>query len=202
MASEYQYKPLAMDQRQIRLVQLLPGKTHPISIKLLVCDLTAVAFDALSYVWGDMTRKIPLECEGSIIWVGNNLASYLQSLLEYPNIRPLWIDAISIHQNNASEWNYSMPLMPLIFQTARRTLCWTGSELTCALREFTSATLEVGGYQAKLAEYFSGVDVLLSTYKIVEDDLEVFGKAAEKIDTNTWRKVDAFLDTAYFKRYA
>lgn len=61
-AGPYAYQVLNVEQRQIRVLTLLPGNWHdPIS-----CELEAVSLDddppyfALSYVWGDPKVTLPI----------------------------------------------------------------------------------------------------------------------------------------------
>jgi hypothetical protein len=197
MAQEYEYQPLGTDE--IRLVQLLPSHDHHPRIRLLVCNLREVAFDAVSYIWGDPDPDLPIDCNGQVIKVRHNLFNLLLSLLRRSQSGFLWIGAISMDQRNISERNHVVQQMPLIFRTARRTLCWTGCEL--GIIGFLSPILDVGCYQRALVECLSGADILHSTYKIDENDLRRFENAAAQIDSNIWSKLDTFLDQAYFKRY-
>jgi hypothetical protein len=52
-----------------------------------------------------------------------------------------------------------------------------------------------------MAECLSTVDILHSTYRIVEHDLEVFEKEAEMFDRDTWQALDTFLDRVYLDWY-
>jgi hypothetical protein len=195
MAQEYQYLPLNETQNQIRLVQLLPSHDEQVHIKLLVRGLTEVAFDALSYDWGDPDASCTINCEGLPMQVRRNLYLCLQSLPLCSQDRPIWIDAISINLMDTSEKSHAVSQMPLIYHTARRTFCWTGCEFGAI--GSLSTTLDVGRYQHTLVECFSGHDILHATYKIVESDLKRFDEAAKEVDIG---KLNAFLDQPYFKK--
>jgi hypothetical protein len=195
MAQEYQYLPLDETQNQIRLVQLLPSQDEQVHIKLLVRGLTEVAFDALSYNWGDSDASCTINCEGHPMWVTRNLFSCLPSLLRCSQNRPIWIDAISTNQMDLRERTHASSQMPLIYHTARRTFCWTGCKFGTI--GSLSTMLDVGRYQQTLVECLSGHDILHATYKIVESDLKRFDEAAKEVDIG---KLDAFLDQPYFKR--
>jgi hypothetical protein len=198
MAQRYTYQPLGTDQ--IRLVQLLPSHNNQVHIKLVVCGLTEVAFDALSYSWGaPLAASNTIDCEGQHMKITRNLFLFLQSLLQCSQILPLWIDAISINQKNMSGKSHVAPQTPLIFRTARRTICWTGCEL--GIIGSLSPILDVGCYQRVLAECFSRADILHSMYKINENDLTIFRNAAKDIDTKIWSNLDVLLDQDYFNRY-
>jgi hypothetical protein len=200
MAQEYQFQPLDTTQEQIRLVKLIPGNSLPVRIKIFACGLKSVAFDALSYPWGSSVKLFYVECEGCTIRVRHNLFHFLQSLRQFTDVPPLWIDAISIDTSNDSEKGRIVPQMPLIYRTARRTLCWTGYEDFDSLKNLISMTLTVGAYQQALVEAIPGIDILHPNYRVVEKDLEIFKKAAKMVNSNTWRDVNAFLDQGYFQR--
>jgi hypothetical protein len=197
MAQESPYQPLGTDQ--IRLVQLLPSHNDHPHIRLLVCGLREVAFDAVSYIWGNSAPDLPIDCNGQVIKVRRNLFHFLLSLLRRSQSGFLWIDAISIDESNVIEKSHVVQQMSLIFRTARRTLCWTGCEL--GIIGLLSPIIDVGCNQRTLAECLSGADILHSTYKIDENVLTRFENAAAEIDSDIWSKLDTFLDQVYFNRY-
>ncbi|CAI9634500.1 unnamed protein product [Alternaria burnsii] len=49
-------------------------------------------------------------------------------------------------------------------------------------------------YQRAAVECLSELDIVHSTYRIVENDLEVFGKEADILDSNMWHSIDSVLD--------
>lgn len=201
MARQFPYQPYDLASGQIRLVQLLPGNDEPLRIKLTTCVRTELAFNALSYTWGKNSSRHPIECEGTIIYITPNLHRFLQFLRQSGHVEPLWIDSISIDQHNARERNHAVSCMPIIYRTAQQTLCWIGDEDVTPLQDFISKTIEMVDYQRAMVQCFSGVDVLHSKYRIVEHDLEAFGKEAEMLDSSIWHNVDACLNHDYFKRF-
>jgi hypothetical protein len=170
-----------------------------VHIKLVACSLTEVAFDALSYSWGAPAAYHTIDCEGHHMEINPNLLLFLQSLLRCSQILPLWIDAISIDPSNNGEKGHTLPQMPVIYHTARRTLCWTGSEP--GIIRSLSPILDVGCYQRDLTECLAGADILHSTYKIHENHLNRMESAAKQVHSDAWRNLDAFLDQTYFNRY-
>lgn len=82
MAQRYLYTPLDnTTEQQIRLVKLLPGNDEPLRIKLTISTLTGLAFNALSYLWGNNAEGLyPIECEGMTIHIAPNLHRFLQLL--------------------------------------------------------------------------------------------------------------------------
>jgi hypothetical protein len=91
-------------------------------------------FEALSYVWG--RRRDPVvatfegeagECLGSIE-LGKNLATALRHLRYKDKERVLWVDAISINQNDDIERATQVLRMSSIYQDCSRVVIWLGPE--------------------------------------------------------------------------
>ena len=74
------YSPLP-GQRDIRLLEILPGDDSDI----VVTSLVTVSLDskptyaALSYVWGDATQTSIIECNGKSIRITTSLAQALEA---------------------------------------------------------------------------------------------------------------------------
>lgn len=100
MAS-YQHKPLGDGSREIRLVNLQPGhRSDPIQVRLTRALLDGdIAYDALSYAWGDPNIKLPIAIDGLLFQVESALRHF--RLPAEPRV--IWIDAICIHQTNIDE---------------------------------------------------------------------------------------------------
>jgi hypothetical protein len=200
----YQYQPLDMTAGQIRLFQLLPGNDEPVHIKFTVCTMTELTFDALSYSRSGTEEKIYIECEGYIIRISQTLHHFLRLLRQSGHVEPLWADDICIHRissvekSTMKEADYIFAKLPFIYNTAQRTLCWAGVEDLPFLQDLTSTTSGVRDYQKVMLECLSAIIILHSPYKIVENDLGVFGKELGVLDSDTWHIMDSFLNQAYF----
>lgn len=121
------YQPLT--PRHIRLFQLLPGDFNSsIAIKLYECDLgkAKFAYEALSYVWGDPTRKISIECNGAELFITKNLQIALRRIRFLQKPRTLWVDAICINQDDLFEREQQVPYMREIYPKADKVLVWLG----------------------------------------------------------------------------
>lgn len=74
--------------------------------------------------------------------ITENLAEFLQQMRqEMENLELLWIDALSINQDNMEERNHQFPLMRAIYKSAERVVAWLGeaeddSEVIAGLRLF------------------------------------------------------------------
>jgi len=89
------YFPL-LEGRIIRLVELIPGAWNdPISTRLFITELEhAPEYDAISYVWGDPSKTVPISCNGRMLNVTVNLnAAFKRIRLTY-RPRIVWVDAV------------------------------------------------------------------------------------------------------------
>jgi len=131
------YQPLLFDT--IRLLRLFPSQDEKTPIRcqlfhhsLLGSSRRAHPYDALSYVWGnpDSTKSIHVTRNDSTseydLLVTDNLHGAL-TRLRYETIeRILWIDAVSIDQNNDKEKEHQIQIMSRIYGHATRVFVWLG----------------------------------------------------------------------------
>ena len=99
LAGPYPYQVLDAEQRQIRVLTLLPGNWHdPISCELEVVSLNDdPAYFALSYVWGDPKATLPIFLHKHALQVTSNLENALRRLRGPTKPMVIWIDALCIH---------------------------------------------------------------------------------------------------------
>ncbi|KAN0108640.1 Heterokaryon incompatibility protein (HET) domain containing protein [Hyaloscypha variabilis] len=128
----FPYQPLVEDD-SIRLVLLQPPSTDKSDelrctlyhTTLSRCDDDIIDhYTALSYVWGDAKNV-------RTIWINNlqatitaNLHSALRDLRDQERISRLWIDAISINQNNDEEKGKQVASMGKIYAAAWHTVIY------------------------------------------------------------------------------
>jgi hypothetical protein len=128
MESLYDSLP-AHQNPHIRLLTLLPAKSEvdPIHCSITTVELTtAPAFESLSYCWGEVTHKHPIQCNKRTFPVTQSLHSALQNLRHQTKDRVLWIDAICINQDDMKERSAQVVLMRDIYRHAERVLVWLG----------------------------------------------------------------------------
>ena len=94
-------------------------------------DKPRVTFQALSYLCGDPTPRSRVHLAGTCTHVAlaQNLTDAIRRLLRDGHRGPIWIDAISIKQDDIAERNVQVRLMTRIYRGAREVIGWLGLEL-------------------------------------------------------------------------
>lgn len=114
----------------IRLVTLLPGA----GASKIACLLTeyeqreGLDYHALSYVWGDASITKEITLEGVLFEITENLYSALSHMRHPTEAKVLWIDAISINQQNIIERNIHVRVMTKLYSNATMVICWLGPD--------------------------------------------------------------------------
>lgn len=163
----YQFKPL--DDGCIRLIEILPERKTAIRCRIIHVSLDKLPpYVAISYAWGDAgdTRKI--EVEDCLVPVSVSLHGALQALRQRGESVLVWVDALSIDQQNSEERTQQIQLMTSIYSKADHVAIWLGPE------EDNSA-IAVGflGDIAKLANYPDRVSRILSSRDTINELLAV-----------------------------
>ena len=115
--------------RNIRLLKLTLGpELSMLEICLIEKNLDAAKFEALSYVWGDQARNEVIKCNGCWLRIGSNLHDALCERRRRGSTAFLWVDAISINQDNSREKTHQVRLMRDIYARADRVIIWIGKE--------------------------------------------------------------------------
>ena len=127
------YEPLNPSKTSsFRLVELLPGEhDSTVECRLLVDSWGpgGSPYEALSYVWGHEAHNKRIQLNGQDFNITPNLHSALMALRH--NItkpKMLWIDAISISQNDVTEKNDQVIYMGSIYANCTQVLIWLGDE--------------------------------------------------------------------------
>lgn len=109
-------------------MHLLPGEEND----FVQCYLRTVNFDhaghfeALSYVWGNQKDRRAILVNGKVFQVGEKLFTALSNLRKTGSERVLWIDALSINQDDLTERNDQVRKMASIYKSAKHVLAWLG----------------------------------------------------------------------------
>ncbi|KAF2026159.1 hypothetical protein EK21DRAFT_33687, partial [Setomelanomma holmii] len=106
-------------------------------------------YAALSYVWGDPKELMPIVVNGHTLKIGMSLYQALTHLrVVLPASTLLWVDAISINQNDIQERNDQVKQMREVYSEASEVLIWLGpsfqgsDELLRYIREHESRCFE------------------------------------------------------------
>ncbi|KAF4945241.1 hypothetical protein FGADI_12101 [Fusarium gaditjirri] len=127
----YMYQELGT-QTSFRIAEILPGNDND-PIQCLVHsaswpDHSIPEYEAISYVWGDLTQKADIICHGKRLKVTQNLYDALGHFRHSDRSRYLWADAICIDQSHVSERNSQVKQMRKIYEKAKKVLIWLGPD--------------------------------------------------------------------------
>jgi hypothetical protein len=117
----------------IRLLRLHPSKDENAIIQCQLFNYTLEdlgerthPYDALSYVWGEPDKTLPIRVDNLDLPVTQNLHEAL-TRLRYCNFdRIIWVDAVCINQANITEKEQQILLMAKIYSQATRVIVWLG----------------------------------------------------------------------------
>ena len=115
---------------EFRLLELAPGGPDDELIATLsTASLNSPPpYEALSYVWGDMTTPRSIRLQSYSFAITKNLKVALRGLRMLDRPRTLWVDAICINQDDLTERQAQVQLMKRIYSQSSRVLTWLGEE--------------------------------------------------------------------------
>lgn len=127
------YSPLSLKPNGIRLLRLMPAEdeTAPIRCQLFNYSLHESAqathlYEALSYVWGDPDKVLPIFIGDHRFNVTENLHAALLRLRNRNLERIIWVDAVCINQKDDAEKESQILSMAKIYGQADRVIVWLG----------------------------------------------------------------------------
>ncbi|KAE9370585.1 HET-domain-containing protein [Stipitochalara longipes BDJ] len=182
--SSYQYEKLT-EPDALRLVLLLPSEDvqSPLRCNLIRTTLSKCENDlldhytALSYVWGDASRKVPIKVAGETISITASLDTALRHLRDPLRIRRIWADAICINQNDFEERNQQVRQMASVYAIAQHTVIWIG--------EGTAETDGLFGTLKLLAsERLQGRSTMASQATVVSEQIRL--SASQSVLARQW----------------
>ncbi|PQE21359.1 Heterokaryon incompatibility 6 OR allele protein [Rutstroemia sp. NJR-2017a BBW] len=120
--------PLDSRKKEIRILILEPSSTgHPIKCSTKVVSLLSEPqYEALSYVWGDVSIRGIIVLDGCPFLVTKNLALALHHLRLPDKPRRLWVDAVCINQNDVKERNEQVAMMGEVYVHAKPVVIFLG----------------------------------------------------------------------------
>ncbi|KAH7406348.1 heterokaryon incompatibility protein-domain-containing protein [Phaeosphaeria sp. MPI-PUGE-AT-0046c] len=118
-----------LQKTSIRLLKVVPDPDlNLLTIQLVEVDLGKAEFEALSYVWGDQTKKITIDCNGKRLEIGANLYSALHERRRRNPGTALWADQVCINQDDVEEKTCQVRLMSTIYAKANQVIVWLGEQ--------------------------------------------------------------------------
>ena len=93
----------------------------------LICSRCPI-YTAISYTWGSSVANCSIQLDGQHCSIGKNLWRFLEQYRDSKQNTShlLWIDALSIDQNNNNDRTQQVDLMSRIYATADRVVAWLG----------------------------------------------------------------------------
>lgn len=132
----FTYPTLPPEPHATRMIRLLPHEdsSAPIQCEIFSYDLSVTEgekhlYEALSYAWESEERSQSITLNGCTFHITKSLHTALTHLRNRQLERTLWVDAISIDQDNINEKNEQIPLMRSIYAQAERVLVWLGEAI-------------------------------------------------------------------------
>ncbi|KAM0430059.1 hypothetical protein ACHAPT_006065 [Fusarium lateritium] len=153
----YQYRPL--DEQSIRLVRISPERKTMIKCEIIHVSLEdPPLYVAVSYAWGDPRDTRRIEVEGCPVSVSASLHGAFQALRQRVESVLVWVDALSIDQQNPDERAQQVQLMPDIYSNAESVAVWLGPE-----EDDSSSAVDFLDQVANQAKYPDKVSRLLTS---------------------------------------
>ncbi|KAH8595442.1 heterokaryon incompatibility protein-domain-containing protein, partial [Bisporella sp. PMI_857] len=129
--TNFEYKPISLEGPAFRLLRVLKGVDNdPIRCQLFESKIPSSEdisnYAALSYTWGSTSRPCDLIINNSKTPVTKNVYLALRDLRYRVKDRVLWVDALSINQNDKNEQGQQVQQMGSIYSKAERVIIWLG----------------------------------------------------------------------------
>ena len=129
----FTFPTLPPESNTTRMIRLLPHENENARIECELFDYSLSEmgdgkhlYEALSYVWGSDIKPRSIILNGCDFPVTENLHTALLYLRNRQLGRTLWVDAISIDQDNQDEKTRQIPLMRAIYAQAAHVIVWLG----------------------------------------------------------------------------
>ena len=111
-----------------RVIQIIPDQAGSIlALELIDIDLDdKPLYHAISYTWGEDLATRPIIANGTTLPIRHNLLNFLIHLRSQSYVGRLWVDAISIRQDDPVEKGQQVGMIGRIFRSAEKVLVWVG----------------------------------------------------------------------------
>jgi len=180
------YIPL-LQGRVVRLLELAPGQWNdPVITRLFISELPYTPpYDAISYVWGDPQKTVPIACNGRRLDVTVSLNAAFRRVRLPDRSRIVWADAVCINQQHLDERGHQVSFMNDVYNYAREVLVCLGDDVDGGAKD-------VAAVITGTAEVISKYDSIRSMPILPADDLVYHD--------SRWKSVAAMLQLPWFTR--
>ncbi|KAI4869910.1 heterokaryon incompatibility protein-domain-containing protein [Hypoxylon rubiginosum] len=125
------YQQLDTLEFEIRLLEVIEAPPEPTALIRFKGTTRKLnhqpEYKALSYCWGDASKRLPIEVNDQIVYISESLVHSLYSVGSKPGDL-LWADSICINQDDKIEKANQVRMMHLIYSKAEATIIWLGAE--------------------------------------------------------------------------
>ena len=149
------------DVRGTLIVTQVPGKPIRQSVKSLLRAKKPLPYEAISYCWGDPQKRTDLQLNGRSISAPASAVDALRRFRLHNQTRYVWIDALSINQDDLDERSNQVAMMGDIYRNAVQTLVYLDIDmddnklrrLIALLQQISDDFVGVEGCQWVMATY-------------------------------------------------
>jgi hypothetical protein len=124
----FRYKPLTPADASIRVLEICTAPDDP----QLRCTMRHIplksSYMCLSYTWGNDKATHPVLINDQVFFVRDSLWAFLVQARKTKKFQsvPIWIDAVTINQEDIDEKNKQVALMGDIYSHASEVIMWLG----------------------------------------------------------------------------
>lgn len=152
---------------------------------------------AVSYVWGQSTRRVSIECDGRSLKLTENLSHALRALQCRYQAVNIWADAICINQEDDIEKARQLRLMGRIYGEAARVVIWLGQDEKMGTLAFDMVCRVAGAICTQKGVQIDSLPAREALTHLVED---VPASSFPAYDSSDWLPVRWLFDQPWFQR--
>lgn len=163
----------------------------------------APPYYALSYCWGSCERDAYIVCNGKFLGVTTQLRQGIRELQEIPALAGswVWIDQVSINQDDPDERSHQVSLMRDIYANSMRTVVWLGpSDGPCEGGYGLAERLAKMCQSNKYSTSTLGWKIRHPKRTLSEELDENLRRAVPRISSQPWEELRHMLSKPWFSR--
>jgi hypothetical protein len=167
--------------------------------------VSQLKYEALSYTWGSADDQVTIQVKSpsrpgirkkkSSLIIRRILHEALKHLRDEANPRILWIDAISINQDDLDERSHQVTRMGDIYRHAHRVVVWLGTE-----SPKSTLTMRTLAYIGDQIEFTKDASITSAPNCTETDWYSIIDASRIASDPRTWRAIHNLLRRPWFDR--